>query len=718
MNIPVKPPRTKGTNPKLDKAWLLKALESLPGCVAIPLGKAGTKRAKNPADFGWQKKAYNSAKVIDRCIAEGRNVGFRLSPRVLVVDNDRRNWESKGLDPFLVIASNLGIDVDAGPKWKTGGGGYHKPYVVAEDQVGKFRKSLDGEENAGLEFRNGQGQMIVAPGSLHPSGNLYEVEREAAPVKAPKKLLALARRPEGSGEGVGGGTYSVEQLERALASIDPADFDSHDTWFPLMQSCHHATGGDGRDAFVAWSTSDSNFANDGHMIARRWDTLDPNKNDGVTFKTLNKALRDHGDSSLIPSAATGAADDFDDAPDIPDEDEAEDMDFDTPPELAFELAAYVPKDPTKIPKREWLYAPTYIRKFMGLTAATGGAGKSSLILVEAVAMACGIDLLGIKPVAPLRVFYWNGEDPLEELERRVEAILKYYKLTKRDLGDRLFIMSGRDMEIRIAELDNGKVKIAKPMTRAMVRAIRKHKLDVVIIDPFVSSHGVPENDNGAIEVVAKKWAAIADKTNCAVQLSHHTRKTGGGPASIEDSRGASSLNYAARTRRAINTMTAAEAKGAGITDDRARLSYFKADTANSSMTKPTAANDWYRFESVNLMNGGPDEITGAPLPGDSVGVVVAWEYKKLALELSADDAREAVTALEEGGPWRADKRADKWAGLAVAKAAGVDPTDDAVKAQIAALIEEWIKDGTLEEYTGTDDARRPKKCLRPMIDFG
>ena len=146
------------------------------------------------------------------------------------------------------------------------------------------------------------------------------------------------------------------------------------------------------------------------------------------------------------------------------------------------------------------------------------------------------------------------------------------------------------MPIRIAELDQGKAKIAKPMTRAMVRAIRDHKLDVVAIDPFVSSHGVPENDNNAIELVAKKWADIADKTDCAVIHSHHTRKTNGIGASIEDSRGASALNYAARTRRAINTMSAAEAKGAGLDDsDRSRLSYIKADMMGSSMMKPTAA---------------------------------------------------------------------------------------------------------------------------------
>ncbi len=426
-----------------------------------------------------------------------------------------------------------------------------------------------------------------------------------------------------------------------------------------------------------------------------------------------------------------ASDDFDDdVSDIPDSEEETDspaMDFNTPAALEFDLTPYVPQDPSKIPTRKWLYGTAYIRKFIGLTAATGGAGKSSLILVECVAMACGKNLLGIEPLQKLHVMYWNGEDPLEELERRVEAILKHYKLTKADLGHRLFIKSGRDMPIRIAELDQGRAKIAEPMTRAMTKAIRTHKLDVVAIDPFVSSHGVPENDNNAIELVAKNWADIADKTDCAVILSHHTRKTNGLGASIEDSRGASALNYAARTRRAINTMTAAEAKAAGFPDnDRSRLSYFKADMLGSSMIKPTAALDWYRFVSVDLMNGPPDELTGAPTEGDSVGVVEKWQYTKLILELSIDDMRDAVAALHVDAPWRYNGRAAKWAGLAIARAAGVDVTDATVKARIAALIEEWIKDGTLEKYQEKDDdQRRTKVFVRPTmvdddgdIDFG
>jgi hypothetical protein len=225
---------------------------------------------------------------------------------------------------------------------------------------------------------------------------------------------------------------------------------------------------------------------------------------------------------------------------------------------------YVWTDPKKIPRREWIYKPFYIRKFAGSTVATGGAGKSSLLLVESVAMASGKNLLGVEPAPDLRVWYWNGEDPQDELQRRVQAILKHYNVAAADIEGRFFLDSGRDLPIRIAELQDGKTKIAVPVVKQMIEAILDLKIDCLGIDPWVSSHGVPENDNNAIDQVAKKWADIADKTNSHIHISHHTRKTNGLGAMAEDSRGASSLNNAMRTRRVINTMSGPEADKAGI----------------------------------------------------------------------------------------------------------------------------------------------------------
>jgi hypothetical protein len=55
-------------------------------------------------------------------------------------------------------------------------------------------------------------------------------------------------------------------------------------------------------------------------------------------------------------------------------------------------------EPENIPPRRWLYRPHYIRQFTSLTLSTGGVGKSSQLIVEAMAIFClvsrpdGIDL--------------------------------------------------------------------------------------------------------------------------------------------------------------------------------------------------------------------------------------------------------------------------------------------------------------------------------------
>jgi hypothetical protein len=89
------------------------------------------------------------------------------------------------------------------------------------------------------------------------------------------------------------------------------------------------------------------------------------------------------------------------------------------------FAPYVWRAPETLPMRRWLYGKHYIRKYISATIGAGGRGKSSLDLVEAVAMTTGINLVGVPVPGRLRVAYW-GEDPVDEIDRRVGAILKHF----------------------------------------------------------------------------------------------------------------------------------------------------------------------------------------------------------------------------------------------------------------------------------------------------
>ena len=106
-----------------------------------------------------------------------------------------------------------------------------------------------------------------------------------------------------------------------------------------------------------------------------------------------------------------------------------------------------------IPPREWIYKPYHLRKFVTLTTATSGVGKSRLVMAELVAMATGRALLNFEPVGPLNVWYWNGEDPRDEIERGLAAINLHYGLKREDYEGSLYYNSGRVLPIKIAEFE-------------------------------------------------------------------------------------------------------------------------------------------------------------------------------------------------------------------------------------------------------------------------
>jgi hypothetical protein len=252
----------------------------------------------------------------------------------------------------------------------------------------------------------------------------------------------------------------------------------------------------------------------------------------------------------------------------------------TPP-VILRPTLYVPTDPRTIPPRAWIYSRHFIRKFISATIAPGAVGKSSLEIAEALAIVTGRDLLGIQPDERTNVWLWNGEDPYEELQRRIEAAILHYQIAPKEIAGRLFVDTGRQMKICIAEQTKSGTVIQRPVVSAIKAALRENNIGLLSIDPFVASHRVTENDNNAIELVVAEWTEVADETGCAIDLVHHSRKTGGAEVTVEDGRGAVALLAKARSARVLNTMSEDEAAKAGVENRRVhfRVSNGKANLA-------------------------------------------------------------------------------------------------------------------------------------------
>src|SRR5262249_53385162 len=192
-----------------------------------------------------------------------------------------------------------------------------------------------------------------------------------------------------------------------------------------------------------------------------------------------------------------------------------------------------------IPQWVWLYGWHLLRGEVAGTAAMGGTGKSTLSIVEALAMASGRSLLGPFVPMPLRVVLINLEDTRNTMDKRIAAVMRQYGLTAADVGDRLIVIAKGEVKVKIAkQRRSGDVERNEQDIAALIRLVTEHHADVLSIDSFIRTHRVNENDNSAIQEVVECFEDIAVEAQCAVHLWHHTRKSGGEKVTIESARGA------------------------------------------------------------------------------------------------------------------------------------------------------------------------------------
>jgi AAA domain len=358
-------------------------------------------------------------------------------------------------------------------------------------------------------------------------------------------------------------------------------------------------------------------------------------------------------------------------------------------------------DPTELEPRWWIYGKHYLEGSVSATIADGGVGKSTLALTEAIAIATGKPLLGITPnngrcdgeIIPFEVLYYNAEEPLCELKRRVLAICQHHNIDPKVLGihngwdQRLTLVSGHDYPLVLAKSDGDGFAFTDD-----VEWLENSDFDVIILDPFVSLHQCPENDNSMIDAIVKRLGRIAATPRVkAIELVHHARKPAqGGNVEINaaDARGASALGDGVRSLRMLNRMTSNEATRAKVDNPR---NYFRVDNGKSNYAEPSDGSIWYRHQSIILPNG------------DDVGIVVSWHFPGAFDGVTAAHMHQ-VRGLAGSGKYRADHRSPDWIGHAVADVLDLDADDDGERKRIRTVLKEWFSKGVLKkvERKGAD----------------
>lgn len=351
-------------------------------------------------------------------------------------------------------------------------------------------------------------------------------------------------------------------------------------------------------------------------------------------------------------------------------------------------------DPNSIPPRRFLYGSHYIRKFASVTVAPGGIGKSLLVLCECIAMATGRPLLGVRPSAMCKVVYFNAEDPLDEIQRRVLAICQHHGIAQQELVGQLFIASGRDQELILSRGDQG--DILEPVFALMERFSEAESIDIFAFDPLANMTESPET-NDVFRRLGKRLSLMADRLNASVELVHHTRKLNGAEASVEDSRGGSALIGAVRSGRALNPMTTEEAAKAGL---ETHVDHFRVEAAGkANLTRAAQHSTWYRRVSIPLPNG------------DDVASLEPWQWPDAFDGISANDALRVWGMVKNANPQpRYSSQSAQWVGKIVASVLGLDLEDKNHRARVNTMIGTWIKTGvlTVEEVEDSRNGRTTK----------
>lgn len=305
---------------------------------------------------------------------------------------------------------------------------------------------------------------------------------------------------------------------------------------------------------------------------------------------------------------------------------------------------YIAPKPETIPPRAWLdRGKHYIRKATTATVAPGGHGKTTLCLYEAITMAT-------MSTEGRRIWYVSGEDPKEEIDRRIAAHCKHHNVDLNNItgGGALFVDDKSSFKFFIGTCPRpAVVKLNEQSLLQFEEAILADRIDVVILDPFVSFHSVPENDNGAIDQVVKTLAGIAQRTNCCIEISHHVRKPfqGQQAMTVDDARGGGAIINAVRSGRVINRMSSVEAAHANIPEND-RTTYIRIDKGKRNMAPPEAAI-WFQIVGEHIKNN------------DYVQALKPWDFPK-PQRPTAEDVDWLRQTMANGKAYAVDSRTTEW----------------------------------------------------------
>jgi hypothetical protein len=343
------------------------------------------------------------------------------------------------------------------------------------------------------------------------------------------------------------------------------------------------------------------------------------------------------------------------------------------------------------PPREWLLGNQFCRGFLSGLLAAGATGKSAVRKLQYMSLAIGRSLTGEHVFKRCRVLELSLEDDDNEILRRNRAVRIHHGIKAEELKGWLFCATPKG--IKLAEIKDGS-RQAGQLEQLLRDSIRRRKIDLLALDPFVKLHSLEENDNGAMDFVCGLLVKLAIEFNIAVDVPHHTKKGQATAGDADAGRGASAARDAGRLMYTLTRMTDQEGETFGIPAEQRRL-YVRLDSSKVNIAPPSGDVTWFKLVGVRLDNGTTDYPNG-----DEVQTVERWYPPKTWDGVTTAQANAVLNEIEAGisdGQRYSDApKAGERAAWKVVQRHCLDRTEP----QCREIIRTWVKNGVLfsEEY--------------------
>jgi len=157
-----------------------------------------------------------------------------------------------------------------------------------------------------------------------------------------------------------------------------------------------------------------------------------------------------------------------------------------------------------------------------LWVGSAGLGKSSMVIQAAMKWGCGSSLWGIRPARELKSLIIQAENDKGDLGEMVQGVMKALLQDVESESDRRDFIAGFNEQLVFVR---DTIHTSRSFARVLAKLIRKHKPDLVWIDPLLSfAGGDISKQEVASDFLRNQLNPVLLDSGVGLMVAHHTGK--------------------------------------------------------------------------------------------------------------------------------------------------------------------------------------------------